>query len=211
VTDALPVVAEVDRSGFVESTHRGAVLAVRADGSVAYQAGPADLAFYPRSALKPLQAVAMVRAGLDVTDEQLALVAASHSGEPEHVAVARSILASAGLSEADLGNVPSLPLDQDAATAVVCGGGGPERIYQNCSGKHAGMLATTVAAGWPRAAYRAPDHPLQRVICSTIEELAGEPVTATGVDGCGAPAFAVTIRGVARAFAALAVASPDTA
>jgi L-asparaginase II len=166
---------------------------------------------FPRSSNKPFQAAAMVRCGLKLDGELLALAAASHSGEEFHVAGVRTILASAGLTEADLRCPPDMPLDETASRAMVRAGDGPDRIHMNCSGKHAAMLATCVAAGWPTATYTDPEHPLQQQIKATIEQLSGEPVTAIGVDGCGAPLMAISVAGLARAFRAVALAAPGTA
>ena len=160
----------------------------------------------PRSSAKPLQAVGMVRAGLEVDDEQLAVVCASHSGTPRHVEVVRGLLSRAGLDETDLDNTPGMPIDGETRRAMIRAGEGPSRIAQNCSGKHAGMLATCVAAGWPTAGYRDSAHPLQRSLRGTIEDLTGDTVTASVVDGCGAALFAVTLLGLARSFARLATA-----
>jgi L-asparaginase II len=173
-------------------------------------AGPVDEPMFPRSSNKPLQAAAMVRCGLALDGKLLALAAASHSGEDYHAAGAREILAGAGLTEDDLQCPPSMPIDEESMRAMVRRGAGPDRVHMNCSGKHAAMLATCVAAGWPTASYRDPGHPLQQEIRRTIEELAGEPVTAIGVDGCGAPIFALTVTGLARAFRAVVLASPGS-
>lgn len=164
----------------------------------------------PRSSAKPLQAVGMLRAGLDLDDEQLAIVCASHSGEPRHIDVVRRLLARAGLDESALDNTPGMPLDSEARRVMACAGEGPSRITQNCSGKHAGMLATCVAAGWRTAGYRDAEHPLQRALRATIEDLTGDVVTASVVDGCGAALFAVTLSGLARSFARLATAPQGT-
>lgn len=174
------------------------------------QAGPVDEPFFPRSSNKPLQAAAMVRCGLGLDGKLLALAAASHSGEDYHVAGVREILAGAGLTEDDLQCPPSMPIDEEAMAAMVRRGAGPDRVHMNCSGKHAAMLATCVAAGWPTASYRDPAHPLQQEIRRTIGELAGEPVTAVGVDGCGAPIFALTVTGLARAFRSVVLATPGS-
>jgi L-asparaginase II len=204
------VIAEVVRSGFVEGIHTGTVVALAADGAVALSAGDPTAPVFPRSCNKPLQAVGMLRAGIDVDDRQLALIAASHSGLDEHVAIARSILADVGLDEHALANTPGLPVDEQASRALLASGGGPDRLHQNCSGKHAGMLAACIAAGWPLSGYLDVDHPLQCVLRATVEELAGEEVEAIGVDGCGAPLFALSLLGVARSFVALARAGDGT-
>jgi L-asparaginase II len=197
-------VAVARRNGRDESVHHGVVVALAVDGSVAWSAGDPAVAIYPRSALKPLQAAAMVDAGLSLDDRLLAVVCASHDGRPEHVDAVREILAGAGLSDEDLDNTPGLPLEADAARSIVCAGGGPASITQNCSGKHAGMLATSMRNGWPTAGYRGPDHPVQRMILADLAGRAG-PITAVGVDGCGAPAPMLPLVGLARAVRQLAV------
>ena len=204
------MLAEVIRSGFPESRHRGAITALAADGSVLLAGGSADLPMFPRSSNKPFQAAAMLRCGLGLDGELLALVAASHSGEDFHIAGVRAILASAGLAEDDLQCPPDLPLDEGARRAMIVAGAPADRVHMNCSGKHAGMLATCVAAGWPTESYRDPDHPLQLEIRATLARLAGEPVAAIGVDGCGAPLLAISVAGLARAFRALVLAAPGT-
>jgi L-asparaginase II len=177
---------------------------------VAITTGSPDAAFFPRSSNKPLQAAAMVECGLDLDGKLLALAAASHSGEDFHVTGVREILARAGLDEQALQCPPDLPLDESALRALLRGGGGPDRVHMNCSGKHAAMLATCVAAGWPTATYTDPAHPLQQAIAAQVAELAGEPVAAVGVDGCGAPLLAISIAGLARAFRAIVLAEPGT-
>jgi L-asparaginase II len=204
-------IAVAVRGGFVEGRHYGSAVALAPDGTVAWSVGQPAAPMLPRSSAKPLQAVGMLRAGLDVDDEELAVVCASHSGEPRHVDVVRRLLGRAGLDEAALDNTPGMPLGGEARRAMIRAGEGPSRIAHNCSGKHAGMLATCVAAGWPTQGYRDPSHPLQRALRSTIEELSTDSVTATVVDGCGAPLFAVTLTGLARSFARLAGGAPGSA
>ena len=206
-----PVIAEVVRSGFVESRHRGSVTGLAADGTSLVSAGQPDVPMFPRSSNKPFQATAMLRSGLKLDRELLALAAASHSGEDFHVAGVREILASAGLTEEDLQCPPDYPLDEKSQRAMIAAGADPDRIHMNCSGKHAAMLATCVAAGWPTQTYRDPCHPLQVQIRDTIARLAGEPVAAIGVDGCGAPLMAISVSGLARAFRAVVLAEPGTA
>ncbi len=201
-----PVLAEVERGGFVEGHHRGAVVVLRG-GEVVFAAGPVDVPMLPRSAAKPLQATGMLDCGLVVDDAQLALVCGSHTGQQQHVDGVRGLLASVGLDDSALDNTPSMPGDAKARRAMTVAGEGPARITHSCSGKHAGMIATCVAAGWPVEGYRAPDHPLQVRLRDTVSRLTGDPVTATLVDGCGAPLFAVTLGGLARGFAAVANAS----
>ncbi|HZI98398.1 MAG TPA: asparaginase [Actinomycetales bacterium] len=200
---AVPV-AHVVRGGVVESVHHGHVVGLDATGAVAVRAGDVDVTLFARSSLKPLQAVAMLRAGLSLDDDLLALACASHNGEPAHLDGTRRILAGAHLDESALQNTPDLPLVADASLAWRSAGNGPSSLTQNCSGKHAAMLATCVAAGWDLATYRSPDHPLQGAVRSVVAELTGDAVEHTTVDGCGAPLYSCTLAGLARAFARIA-------
>ncbi len=200
----LPVLVEVVRSGVVESTHSASVVALRPDGSTALALGAVDVPVFPRSSNKPLQAVALLEAGWPAPDDAtIALATASHSGLPEHLEVVRRTLAAAGLSEDDLGCPARLPLDVDAAHALIRAGGDASPLTMNCSGKHAAMLATCVANGWPTGPYKDLESPVQQAITRTIECLAGESVRHVAVDGCGAPQHALTLTGLARAFARL--------
>jgi L-asparaginase II len=200
------VVAEIVRNGFVEGHHYGSVVALAADGSVSGSVGAVESTMLPRSCNKPLQAVAMLRAGLELDGDLLSLASASHSGEPFHIDGVRRILAGAGLTEAALQTPADWPLDDEARLEVVRAGGEKTTIAMNCSGKHAAMLATCVANGWDTATYLHPDHPLQVAIKQTFAELTGEPVDVVAVDGCGAPLLSTTLTGLARAFRTLAVA-----
>jgi L-asparaginase II len=166
---------------------------------------------FPRSSNKPIQAAAMRACGLAAEGELLALASASHSGEDFHVTGVRKILAGAGLTEDALQCPPALPMDEPTLWRFLAEGGRPDRVHMNCSGKHAAMLVTCVAAGWPTETYRDPDHPLQREIKAALGRLAGEDVAATGVDGCGAPLFAISLTGLARAFRALVLAGSGSA
>jgi L-asparaginase II len=174
-----------------------------ADGGILLTAGSAAEPMFPRSSNKPMQAVAMLRCGLPLEGKLLALAAASHSGEDFHVAGVREILASGGLTEDALQCPPDWPMDIAALQAHIRAGGGADRVHMNCSGKHAAMLATCVVNGWPTESYTDPGHPLQVQIRAVIAELAGEPVAAVGVDGCGAPLMALSVLGLARAFRAV--------
>lgn len=199
-----PVLVEVVRGGFTESTHRARVAITRPDGSLAAQLGPASAPIYPRSAVKPLQAVGMVRAGLAAREELLALVAASHSGEDFHIDGVRRILGDAGLDESALQTPASYPLDTDAMVAWVGAGHPKLPIAMNCSGKHAGMIATAAATGHPVDHYRDPDHPVQQAVVAAIGDLASQRAGAVTTDGCGAPLYAIDLHGLARAFGRLA-------
>ena len=201
-----PVVAEIVRSGFVEGHHYGSIVALDADGSVAWSVGDVESQILPRSCNKPMQATGMVRCGLPLEGELLALASASHSGEEFHLEGVRRILGGAGLSEADLQTPPDYPLDDRAKEAWLRDGHGPSSIAMNCSGKHSAMLATCVINEWDTATYRAPEHPLQRAIVDTFAEMTGEPVECVAVDGCGAPLLSTSLTGLARAFRILSLA-----
>jgi len=201
------VVAELVRSGFVEGRHHGSVVALDRAGEIDWSVGRVDAPVLPRSCNKPVQALAMVRLGLDLPPELLALACASHSGEPFHLDGVRRILALADLPESALQTPPDLPFDPDEREAVIRGGGDRTSVQMNCSGKHAAMLLTCVLRGWDTATYLDPAHPLQRVIHDTFEDLTGEPVDVTGVDGCGAPVLSASLIGLARAFRRLATAT----
>lgn len=205
-----PVVAHVIRSGFVESVHHGSVVALDADGSTLLAIGDVAGPIFPRSSSKPVQALAMLRAGLDLDGELLAMAAASHSGEQFHLSNVLRILAGAGLTEQDLQNTPDLPYDETERTEWIVAGRRATPLAQNCSGKHAAMLATCVAAGWDTKTYRDPQHPLQRLMEQTLADVTGESVAATGIDGCGAPVMAVSLTGLARAFSRIAAAPKGT-
>jgi len=205
-----PVLAHVTRGGVVESAHRASVAVTAADGSLLRAWGAADDPVFPRSSNKPLQAVAMLRAGLRLPPRQLALASASHSAEPFHLDTVRDMLASVGLTEADLQNTPDLPYDADERDTWVAAGRRARPLAQNCSGKHAAMLITCQRNGWDLATYRDTAHPLQQAMADTIADLAGEPVAATAVDGCGAPVMAISLAGLARAFGRVASAAAGT-
>ncbi|HYN97862.1 MAG TPA: asparaginase [Pilimelia sp.] len=202
-------VAEMVRSGFPESRHHGSVVVLDAAGEVLAEAGDVHGPLLPRSANKPLQAIGMLHAGLRLVDPaDLALVCASHHGEDFHVSRVRALVRSAGLDETALRCPPDLPLSDGARRAVLAAGGAPTRVYMNCSGKHAGMLLTCLAAGWSVEGYQAADHPLQQRLRATYAAQVGAEPAAVGVDGCGAPVFAASLHGVARAFLALVDAEP---
>jgi L-asparaginase II len=204
--DDFAPVAITRRSEFDESVHFGAVVGLGPHGDVEVAIGNVAAAVYPRSSNKPLQAVAMLRAGLRLPPDQLAVVCASHAGTPMHLDVVRAVLAGAGLDETALANTPDLPLDQASADAVLRAGGGRTSLQMNCSGKHAGMLAASVGNGWATdASYLDPQHPLQRRITDTIDELTEQSHAHIGVDGCGAPAHAYTLVGLAKAFRTIAI------
>ena len=153
----------------------------------------------------------MLEAGLDLDGELLSLACASHSGETYHLDRVRRILTGAGLSEAYLRTPPDYPVDETEKLSYAVAGGIPAPLAMNCSGKHAAMLATCVVNGWSTQDYCEAEHPLQVALRATVERLAAEPVAMVGVDGCGAPLFALTLTGLARSFAAIATAPVGTA
>ena len=191
------VLAELVRSGLIESTHSGHLILLAADGSDLLTLGDVEAEIYPRSAIKSLQAAAMVRAGLNLNDEQLALVCASHGGTNRHQEVALEILRSVGLSESELQNTPDAPLDREAR--IKWGDKPATSLAANCSGKHSGMLATCVVNGWDIKTYRDVDHPLQLAIAREITELIGKSIDRVSIDGCGAPLFSMSTRSIAVA------------
>lgn len=204
------LLVRVVRSGFVESEHHGHAVALDADGNVVASVGDPSEAVLARSALKPLFAVGMVRAGLDVNGHQLALAQASHSGEGYHLDGVRRLLATAGLDDGALRTTPDRPLDPAERSRWSTLDFPPSSLAHNCSGKHAAMLVTCVVNGWDLDRYLDPDHPLQLGLRAAVADLAGESVAATAVDGCGAPVHALSLTGLARAFSRIATASADT-
>ncbi|MDN5749185.1 MAG: asparaginase, partial [Pseudonocardia sp.] len=211
IDDRAQALAHVVRGDLVESVHLGHLVVLDADGAVVHRRGDPDVVFLARSSLKPLQAVAMLRAGLDLDGELLALACGSHSGEPRHLDGVRRILAAVGRGEDDLANTPAIPLGEDVGATWRAEGHRPSSLAQNCSGQHAAMIATCVAADWEVDGYLDLAHPLQQGVRATVADLTGDgdPAHVT-VDGCGAPLFSCTLRGLARAFARLAAAEPGS-
>jgi len=199
----LAPIAVATRTGLEESIHHGAGVAIDATGAPSATIGDPDLVIYPRSCLKPMQAHGLIAAGLELDDAQLALACASHDGSPLHLDAVRSILARYGLDESDLANTPARPSGAVARSAARAAGVEPSPLQQNCSGKHAAMLATCRVNGWSTADYLDQDHAVQLAITAGIASL-GAVVHHTGVDGCGAPTHALSLRDLAAAFASLA-------
>ena len=187
--------AILSRSGLDESRHLGAAVVVSPGGTVARSLGDADALVYGRSSLKFFQAIAVLRSGVSLAGAQLVLATASHSGTAAHVQIVRSLLARTGLGEDALQCPLDWPLDSASRSAASA----PARITMNCSGKHAAFLLACVENGWPSTSYLDPTHPLQQLIRDTVEEFTGEPIGRVGIDGCGAPVFATTLRGLAIA------------
>jgi len=197
------ILAEITRSGVVESVHTGHLVMLNSDGSVHLTKGDPTQLTYPRSTIKSIQTSAMIRSGLKLEPRLVALVSASHSGAAMHQEGALEILATVGLGEKDLQNAKDKPLGQEERRAWA--NQEPTRLAMNCSGKHSGMLATCVVAGWPTSNYLDPAHPLQVAIKKELENLAGEEVSLTSADGCGAPLFLFSLHGLARAMRAITI------
>ena len=191
------ILVEVVRNEMVESVHDGHLLILDSSGKDLLKIGDVDQLIYPRSAVKSLQASAMLRAGLKVSGEQLALACASHAGSRAHLDVALSTLRSVGLDEIALRNTPDKPLDP--AERAAWGDKAPTSLAANCSGKHSAMVATCAVNGWNLETYKSPEHPLQIAIAAEFEKLSGEKITKVGVDGCGAALFAISLRALATA------------
>ena len=199
--------AVVERSGFIESRHAGAAVVLSPEGEVVARHGNADALILPRSSLKPLQAVACLTAGAVLEGEQLALSTASHSGTDRHAEVVREMLTAGGLNEDDLACPPAWPSDSATRDEMVREHGQEARVRMNCSGKHAAMLRACVATGWPTDGYLDPSHPLQAHIRDVIARLTGEKMAHTAIDGCGAPVYALSLTGLARAIHRIGTAS----
>lgn len=197
--------AVLERSGFDESRHVGAGVVVDATGRVIDSVGDVTASIYPRSTMKPFQALAVRRAGALFSDEELVLTTASHAGTAAHQALALHMLESFDHVESDLGCPPDMPFDRGTARTM----DGPRRLAMNCSGKHAGMLAACRVNGWDEASYLDIEHPLQQRVRSVVEEYTHETVDLVGTDGCGAPVFPLTLTGLARGFAGVVARADD--
>lgn len=191
------VLVEFYRAGIVESYHKGYLVLLAADGSIEQSFGDIDAPIFPRSTVKAFQASAMLRAGVKLTAPQLAIAQSSHSGSQAHFDMVLSVLESVGLNQSHLRNSKDRPFG--IAELAAWGDKEPTQLAQNCSGKHAGMLATCVANGWDLTSYLTPTHPLQIAIREEIESLSGEKAALTTADGCGAPLFAISTRALATA------------
>ncbi len=205
------IAVEVIRGGEVESVHRAHVAVVDADGRVVQAMGDPHVLVFGRSALKPLLATVMVDHGFAPVDVTHAAVAASsHSGEPMHAEAAEGMLTAAGLDPSFLANTPDWPYDEISRVAWIAAGGQKSRLLANCSGKHAAMLATCVANGWPTNGYLDPMHPLVEVLATGVGDLVGYRLGAPAVDGCGAPVWTMPLAALARGFAGLVAAPPGS-
>ncbi|RJQ04062.1 MAG: asparaginase [Bacillota bacterium] len=207
------VLVEVRRGGYVESVHRGSVAVVDPAGMLVAHAGDPEAYTFMRSAAKPIQALAIVESGayeaFGLTEKELAVMCASHSSEPGHVATVLGALAKIGLDESHLQCGTHLPTHTPSAHALIREGREPTAVHCNCSGKHAGMLAVAKKMGWGLEDYWHENHPLQRLCLDNVASVAGYRASRIGVarDGCGVSVFALPLRNMAQAFARLA--NPD--
>ncbi|HEY1612841.1 MAG TPA: asparaginase [Rhizomicrobium sp.] len=204
-----PVLVEITRGSQVESVHRGAIAIVDSRGGVRFALGDIDHAHFPRSSLKPIQALPLVESGaadaFGLGDEEIALACASHSGEPMHTSRVSAWLKRLDLGEADLACGPQASRYEPVAAEMIREGQAPTRILNNCSGKHAGFL--TLARHWKiaTAGYERHDHPVQMVVAQTLGELSDiHSEMPWGIDGCAAPNFAIPLKAFAHALARLA-------
>ncbi len=200
--------AVLHRSGFPESMHLGAAAVVAPGGTLAMRRGDVDALVYPRSAWKPFQTIAALRAGVGLDAPGLAIVTASHRGTPRHVSAVRAVLASAGASEDDLRTPEAWPSSRSAAHALVRRGCGPSRIAMNCSGNHAGMIAASSELGWPIARYLDQASPVHALAAACIREHTGRTPSHPGVDGCGGPVWAIPLSALARGYASIVRSEP---
>jgi L-asparaginase II len=208
--DANPILAEMVRGNWVENRHRGAFIVCDAAGRVIASAGDVERAVFPRSAIKSMQAIAMVTSGaidkFQLSDRELALACASHLGEDFHVAGVTAFLGHLGLSAADLECGAHAPSYAPAREALRARGEQPSALHNNCSGKHSGMLSVAEALGVPTAHYVDREHPVQKAVRAGIETIIGEPLSEgrCGTDGCSIPTWAAPLRAFARGFARMA-------
>ena len=201
-----PVLVEVLRGSLLESRHEGAVAVVDAENRPVFSLGDVDRPTYPRSAVKALQALVLVESGAveryGLTDAELALVCASHSGEPDHVGAAQNMLSRAGLTVEALRCGAHPPIHQPSAVALYRAGNAPSALHNNCSGKHCGFLCAACATGTDPQSYTEPAHPVQREVRSVIENLSDAPLADQhrAIDGCSVPAWALPLKNLAFAF-----------
>lgn len=202
--------AIVERSGFVESRHAGSAVVLGPSGEVLRALGDVTTPVFPRSSMKPFQAIAVMASGVALRGEDAAIATASHSGTQKHADLARGLLARAGVPESALGCPAAWPDDAPTRDALVRLGAGKAPIYMNCSGKHSAMLVACAQNGWPLEGYLELEHPLQKRILDVVERFTGERPTATGIDGCGAPVHALSLTGLARGIARIATSKSNS-
>jgi L-asparaginase II len=206
---------EVKRGSITESRHRGHIAVVEPDGNIIASAGALNTVTFLRSSAKPLQAIPLLVTGaadrFGFTDREVALACASHNGEPIHTEVVLSMLRKIGLGPEALRCGVHEPYGVEAARELRERGEQPNALHNNCSGKHAGMLAVALHLGAPIDNYESPENPVQKAIADAVSQFSGVPVTdmAVGIDGCAAPIFGITVKAMALAYARL-VSPPES-
>lgn len=207
---AHPLTVEVTRNGVVESIHRGSAAIVDVSGHVQTSWGDIRQPTYPRSAIKSVQALPMVESGAAAaagfTDAEVALACSSHGGEVRHTETTASMLSKLGLSEADLECGSHWPSHEASAHDLARSGGVPNQLHNNCSGKHAGMLALARHLGVPTKGYTNQTHPVQQHIVGAMEQVCGVDLSGVqpGIDGCSAPNWPIPLENLAFGFARIA-------
>ena len=205
-----PILIEVTRGSLVESNHRGATAVVDADGRLMLALGDVARPIFPRSAVKALQAIPLIESGaadaFGLDEPELAIACASHSGDAIHLAAVRTLLAKAGLDESQLACGAHWPISERTTRELVRAGRSPEAIHNNCSGKHAGMLAKALHLGLDPSGYERREHGVQEEIRRIISDICGVELEREdmGIDGCSVPTFAFPLAALARGFARLA-------
>ncbi len=206
-----PVLVELGRGTIVESRHRGAIAVVDAAGSLLFAVGEYAAPVFPRSAVKPFQALPFLESGAfeasGLGEEALALACGSHSGEERHAALAGRMLEAAQLGETALELSPHWPLGEAASRALAQAGEQPRRLHNNCSGKHAAFLLLARHQGWTTRGYSQADHPVQRAVSASVERFTGaqHALAPCAHDGCTIPTWAIPLDALARGFARLAI------
>ena len=210
MTEANPILIEVTRGKLVESRHRGAAVVIDAHGRIVARWGDIETPVYPRSALKPLQALSWVETGVaerfSLSSEEIAIACGSHSAEETHVACVAGWLARLGLQRRCLICGPHPPYSEAANTALIRAGAAPTALHNNCSGKHAGFLTACLDLGQPVAGYADPYHAVQVKVRAVVEQMTGTPLSLEDMaqDGCGAPIYAMPLSALALGFARMA-------
>lgn len=194
----------VDRNGFIESRHSGAAVVVNAAGEILCSLGDPQGLIYPRSTLKPFQAMAAMQSGVPLRGAEVALACASHIGSAEHMELVKVMLSKAGVTAADLQCPEAWPAHESTRIDMVRDGEGKSKVAFNCSGKHAAFLWACTENGWDTTTYLSPEHPLQRRVIEVVEQYSGEKISHLGIDGCGAPVPVISLAGLARAVSTLA-------
>ncbi len=207
--NAVPLILS-ERGGSLESTRRGHVVVVNDRGDLVHSIGDDEYCTFYRSAVKPFQVLPLMESdffeSFGFEDRHVAVMVASHSSQPEHSKVVREVLRKAGVTEADLECGAHAPAHEPSRDRLARAGRTPGAIHNNCSGKHAGMLALAKGNGWPLTGYIHADHPVQIAARRAVEEVTGVTLddARSGIDGCGIPTHSASIRGLAHGFARMA-------